>query len=104
MNVKWNKPTAEAIVRGIVALVTLCNVVAQMLGWTPLPLDEGAIAAAVNAGYAAVSALLAAAATVWAWWKNNSVTEAAQEGDVLMDEIKARAKHAAPINADDAGA
>lgn len=101
MNIKWNKPTAEAIVRGIVALVTLVNVIAQMLGWTPLPMDEGAIAAAVDAGYAAVSALLAGLATAWAWWKNNSVTEAAQEGDALMDEIKARAKHAVSDGSDE---
>ena len=95
MNIQWNKPTAEAIVRGIVALVTLINVFAQMIGWAPLPLDEGAIAAVVNAVYAAISAIAAVVAVSVAWWKNNSGTKAAQKGAELMDEIKARAKHAA---------
>lgn len=94
MDIKWNAQTAEAVARGIIALATLANVVAQLVGWTPLPVDEGAVAEAVNAGYAAASAALAAAAGAWAWWKNNSVTEAAQEGDELMEDIKARAKHA----------
>lgn len=28
-------------------------------------------------------------ATVWAWWKNNNVTEAAQEAQKYLDAIKA---------------
>lgn len=88
MRIQWNKVTAEAVTRGVVAAATLANVAAQAMGWEPLPVDEGAVAEAVNAGYAAASAVAAAAATVWAWWRNNSVTPEAQDGDAVMEAAK----------------
>lgn len=32
--------------------------------------------------------VLALVSFVWTWWKNNNVTEAAQEAQKLLDEIK----------------
>ena len=40
----------------------------------------------------AVTAVLAIGTTLVAWWRNNNVTEAAQEGQRLIDEIKQNQK------------
>lgn len=72
---------AMAAVRLIVAIVTVVNVVAQPFGWQPLGIDEGQL-------YTVISGIGAIAATLWAWWRNNNVSRAAQTGQNLTDEIK----------------
>lgn len=70
-----------AITRGIVALITIVNLVAQSFGWSPLGVDYETI-------YAIVSGIAAVIATIWAWWKNNNVTKAAQIAQVKLTETK----------------
>lgn len=36
----------------------------------------------------AVTSVISAGAIVWAWWRNNNITEAAMVGDALTTEIK----------------
>ncbi|MBO7170954.1 MAG: holin, partial [Clostridia bacterium] len=36
----------------------------------------------------AVTALLTVGASVWAWWKNNSFTKAAQEADKYLEQLR----------------
>lgn len=36
----------------------------------------------------AVAAVLAAAGLVWSWWRNNNVTEEAQEAQRYLDDLK----------------
>lgn len=78
--------TPQTIVRTIVLILTLVNMVCAMIGFTPIEIDENAI-------YQVVSALAAVLASIWAWWKNNSFTAAAQEADQLCSDLKT-AKHA----------
>lgn len=72
---------AMAVVRLVVALATVVNIVAQPFGWEPLGIDAEAL-------YAVLSGAGAIAASLWAWWKNNNVTRAAQAGQRVTDAIK----------------
>lgn len=76
------KVSVETIIRTIVVAVTLLNSVLTMLGKNPLPFAEEQI-------YTALSGVATVAATLWAWWKNNSFTAAAITADNYMAELKA---------------
>ena len=65
------KQRVEAIVRLIVALVPVINIVLVSFEKSPLPFTSDE----VNAGLSAVVSVLA---IIWAWWKNNNMTDAAQ--------------------------
>jgi len=52
-----------------------------MLGKNPLPWAEEDV-------YTFLSTLATIAATVWAWWKNNSFTQAAITADDYMLQLK----------------
>lgn len=75
------KPTAETIIRTIILVVTLLNQVLTMLGKNPLPFAEDEL-------YALLTTIATVAATVWAWWKNNSFTSAAITADEYLAELK----------------
>lgn len=75
----------KAIINLIVAVLTVVNVALQAFGITPLPITEDMI-------YAAVSSVLAIVACVWAWWKNNNITSAAQKAQEVLNDLKAEAK------------
>lgn len=82
-------PTAEesknervmAAVRLIVAIATVINIVAQPFGWQPLGIDQEQL-------YMVLSGIASTIATIWAWWKNNNVTKAAQAAQRVTDTIK----------------
>lgn len=63
------------IVRTAVLLFALVNQVLTISGHNPLPFSEA------EAGQA-VSMVLTVGASLWAWWKNNSFTQAA----IMADE------------------
>lgn len=77
------KVSVETIVRTIVLAVTLLNQVLTMLGKNPLPFAEDEL-------YALLTTAATVAATLWAWWKNNSFTSAAITADEYMEELKAQ--------------
>lgn len=72
---------AMAIVRLCVSLATIINIVASGFGWEPLGLDAELL-------YTVISGSAAIIATLWAWWKNNNLTDAAQAGQKVIDIIK----------------
>lgn len=72
----------EAAARLIVALVPVLNIVLVQYGKSPLPFTE-------EEANVAVSAIVAALATIYAWWKNNNITIEAQTGQKVIDELKA---------------
>lgn len=65
------------IVRTAVLAFALINQILAAGGKSPLPFTED------EAGQA-VSVVLTAAASLWAWWKNNSFTQAAIAADEQM--------------------
>lgn len=79
------KVSVETIVRTIVLAVTLLNQVLTMLGKNPLPFAEDEL-------YALLTTAATVAATLWAWWKNNSFTPAAIKADEYLSELKAENK------------
>ena len=80
------KVSVETIVRTIVLAVTLLNQVLTMLGKNPLPFAEDEL-------YALLTTAATVAATLWAWWKNNSFTPAAIKADEYLTELKAHSKN-----------
>ena len=62
------------IVRTVALLFALVNQVLTMAGKAPLPFTNEEIAE----GF---SMVLTVGASLWAWWKNNSFTQAAIEAD-----------------------
>lgn len=76
------KIPTETIIRAIVLLVTLVNTVLTMSGKNPLPFAEEEL-------YAWLSAVATVAATLWAWWKNNSFTPEAIQADKYLAGLKA---------------
>lgn len=75
------KASIETVVRTIVLAVTLLNQLLTMFGKNPLPFAEDEL-------YSTITAIATIAATVWAWWKNNSFTPAAIQADEYLAELK----------------
>lgn len=74
---------AIAITRLIVSLIATINLfLVAFLGWTPIPVDDATL-------YAALSGIAAVIADLWAWWKNNCMTKAAQKAQGVLTELKA---------------
>lgn len=67
------------------SLVTTANAVLALIGWNPLPFSDS------DAG-TAVSLVLSVGVDVWAWWRQNVVTEAAAVGHDVTANEKAAAK------------
>ena len=68
-----------AIIRTVVLVVALINQLLVSFGYSPLPIDDS------NAELI-VSTVFTAAASLVAWWKNNSLTRKARQADKLAQE------------------
>lgn len=67
------------IVRTVVLMVALLNQFLVNAGYSPLPIDDAGTEIAVTT-------TLTIAASIWAWWKNNSLTRKARQADKLATE------------------
>lgn len=71
---------ASTIARTVVLFLALANQVMVAFGWSPIEIDEDSV-------YTLVSTVVTLVTAVWAWWENNSFTQAALKADkVLMEE------------------
>ena len=75
--------TAGTIARTICLALALTNQVLSATGHAVLPIEDAQVETLVTTG-------LTVAASVAAWWKNNSFTTAALEGDATMKRIKGK--------------
>lgn len=75
------KISTETIIRTIILIITLINQTLTMLGKNPLPFAEEDI-------YTVLTTVATIAATLWAWWKNNSFTKEAITADEYMKKLK----------------
>lgn len=71
----------DTVVRTIVLLIALVNQVLAIAGKEAFPVTADQV-------YQGVSLIATVAASVWAWWKNNSFTKNAIEADKVLDELK----------------
>ena len=78
-----NNISAGTIARTIILLLALINQCLSMAGVSPLPIEDEQVETIITTAWTVIAA-------VWAWWKNNSFTQAALAGDALKNEIKAR--------------
>lgn len=76
---------ASTIIRTIVLAIVLVNNILTMNGLNPLPFSEDEL-------YEIVSGIATIAASIWAWWENNSFTKAAIKADEEYERIKAEEK------------
>lgn len=75
----------DLIARLVVSILVLINLIANMLGWKPIDYDE-------NSVYTTVSLIATIVTWAWGFWKNNNFTDAAREGQKVIDEIKRSGK------------
>lgn len=71
----------DTVIRTIILIIALVNQVLTALGKNPLPWSNEEI-------YSGLSAVATVAASAWAWWKNNSFTNAAVAADEYMETLK----------------
>lgn len=71
----------DTIVRTICLALALINQLLSNAGHTVLPIADEQVETLVTTG-------ITICAAVWSWWKNNSFTQAALEGDAVKDAIK----------------
>ena len=76
-----NKISAGTIARTIILLLALINQCLSMAGVSPLPIEDQQVETIITTAWTVIAALIA-------WWKNNSFTQAALEGDKLMHSLK----------------
>ena len=82
---KEQKITKGTIVRTACLILALANMVLKATGHDVLPIDDAQMNAFVTDGFVMVTALVA-------WWKNNSFTHSAKQGDAVKRELKAANK------------
>ena len=79
-NPKNNK--TAGIVRLVVLLILLINQTLISFGYNPLPFSEEQI-------YEGVSTLALTASAIYTWYRNNNVTKAAEEAQVVLERKRA---------------
>lgn len=89
MNTK-QKISKGTIIRTTVLFITLLNSILMVFGKQMLPIGESDVEGAVNAVYAAISAVAVVIASIVTWWKNNSFTKAAIAADKRKKELQRR--------------
>ena len=72
---------ASTIARTVVLFLALANQVMVAFGWSPIDIDEDSV-------YTLVSTIVTLVTAVWAWWENNSFTQAAIKADKVLEEEK----------------
>ena len=75
------KISSGTIARTVILILALVNQVLSVLGYKIIPIEDGQINDFVTIAFTIGSALAA-------WWKNNSFTEAAIEGDKYKEIVK----------------
>lgn len=76
MNVKMS-----TIIRTACLLLALINQGLTLAGKSPLPIEDAQLTELL-------SLVFTTGAALWAWWKNNSFTQAAITADEIMHDIK----------------
>ena len=73
----------ETIVRTVILIVALINQALTVAGKSLLPITDDQITEVITL-------VITIGASLWAWWKNNSFTQAAIEADKVKDQLKSQ--------------
>jgi len=80
--INFKDVTPETWARTIFLIVSLVNQFLQIFGKEIIPWSESQI-------YTTVTYICTAISAIWAWWKNNSFSKGAQDGDKVMKASEA---------------
>ena len=86
--------SANEIARVLILVITLINAVLNMCGLTPLDISNSDV-------YNLVSALAVVVSALWNCWKNFNVTEQAQIGQNLINNLKDKVVEMADLEEDE---
>lgn len=75
------KIKTSTIVRTAILVLALINQVLSICGKAVLPITDDQLEKIITL-------TITVAASIWSWWKNNSFTKPAIEGDILKDRLK----------------
>ena len=78
---KENKITAGTITRTVFLALALMNQILVSIGHSILPIDDELLEQVITVGFTSITSVVA-------FWKNNSFTNAAIEGDIVKEETK----------------
>lgn len=72
---------AKAIIRLLVQVILMINMILTAAGKNPIPIDESQLTEFLTY-------FVTGLGTVWIWWKNNNLTEAAQYAQETLEVLK----------------
>ena len=75
--------TAGTLARTIILALALINQILSATGHPVMPIEDAQVETLVSTAWTVIAALIA-------WWKNNSFTAAAQKGDAVMKQERAK--------------
>lgn len=73
--------TTSTIIRTIILALALINQILVTLGKSPIPISDEQVEQIISLGFTIIASL-------WTYWKNNSITSAAIAADIYMEELK----------------
>lgn len=73
--------TAGTVARTVILALALINQLLSVTGHVVLPIEDAQIESLVSTTWTIIAAMVA-------WWKNNSVTDAAIEADKIKVDLK----------------
>lgn len=76
------KIKGETIARTIALFVVLINTILTAIGLNPLPYSETEV-------YEAISTVVTVIVALWAWWKDNDITQSALARKAKIAELEA---------------
>ena len=77
------KIKGETIARTIALFVVLINTILTAIGLNPLPYSETEV-------YEAISTVVTVIVALWAWWKDNDITQSALARKAKLAELKTK--------------
>lgn len=76
------KIKVETIIRTVTLALALVNQILTSTGHSVIPVSDDQIAEGISLAFTV-------GASLWAWWKNNSFTQAALRADLTLDALRA---------------
>lgn len=93
-DINFSGVTPQTWARTIIMILALVNQFLLILGKQAIPYVEEDV-------YTFISMIASAVSTLWVWWKNNSFSESAQVGDVVMKDLESPIEYIEKANQPD---